>query len=279
MNWRFPETVQNLTRRDTIIYALGVGVGAHNPFDKKQLRFLYEKWLVALPSMASVLCYPGNWLNNPESGVDYTKVMNAGTRVTIHKETPVEATLTATPRVLEIIDKGPGRGAVIISERRVFETRTGDHVCTVNAQTICRAHGGFGGPRKSIPRATPIPEEKPDDIVDFATPRNSHLVYRLGGDPNALHVDPDAARKAGFDTPVLHGLCTFGIASYAVLDRCCDGDTSRMKAIQVRYTAPVFPGETVRTEIWRKDGKTVQFRASVPARNSVVLDLCEAEIA
>jgi acyl dehydratase len=277
MNWKFPVVRHRYTQRDSIIYALGIGVGSRDPFNENHIRFLYEKDLVALPSMGSILCYPGNWLRDPDTGVDYNKVMNAGTKLTIIGEIPTEANLISTPKVLQIIDKGVGKGAIILSDRDVYNEDTGDLVCRVEVQTFCRADGGFGGPVTAFPKPEPLPETAPTTQVDFETAMNCHLIYRLNGDKNPLHIEPAFAHRAGFKTPVVHGLCTYGISSFAILDRICGFDGTRIKSIQTRYTAPVFPGDVVRTEIWEM-GSRVRFRATVPARGTTALDMGEIEL-
>ncbi|HAT34715.1 MAG TPA: 3-alpha,7-alpha,12-alpha-trihydroxy-5-beta-cholest-24-enoyl-CoA hydratase, partial [Rhodospirillaceae bacterium] len=168
INWQFEQTRQEITPKDLMLYALGVGIG-ENPVDENELRFVYEKDLVALPSMASVLGYPGNWLRNPDSGVNYLKLVNAGNAFTIHNPIPVEGTLVGQAKVESIIDKGEGRGALISSTRDVVHEETDTLICTIRASTYCRADGGFGGPSGPVPEPQPIPDTEPALTCDLPT--------------------------------------------------------------------------------------------------------------
>lgn len=270
MNWKFPRIEQQITNKDVILYALGIGLGA-DPLDRDQLRFVYEKDLLTFPSMASIFGYPGNWLRDTRTGVNYGKIVNGGTKFVIHQPLPTAANLVCTPRVLEIVDKGEGKGALVIVERKVYDSATNSHVCTVTTTTFCRADGGFGGPGKAV-TASPrqVPDRKPDGIVDFMTAKNLALLYRLNGDQNPIHADPDIAMAAGFKEPILHGLSTMGVATHAILKGCCGYDPSRLESVNVRYTAPVIPGDTISTQFWR-DGSVIQFQSLVPSRQAVVL--------
>lgn len=277
MNYRIPEVEQTWTTRDTMLYALGVGLGA-DPTDVSQLRFVYEKDLQALPTMATVMCTAHGWLRRSNSGMSGRSV--AGEHgFTIHKQLPVEGTFVGNTRVTAVVDKGPGRGALIMTERKVYDRSTGDLLCMHAATSFCRGDGGFGGPAGPVTTPHPIPQRMPDFVCDLGILPQAGLIYRLSGDRNPLHADPEAAREAGFPRSILHGLCTMGVAGHAILKSCCNYDPSRVKSMEVRFSAPVYPGESLRTEIWLH-GTVLSFRAVVPAReNKVVLDSGRAEIA
>lgn len=277
LNWPFPEVEHRLARRDTILYALGVGFG-DDPMDHNQLRFVYEQSLLAVPSMAAILCFPGNWLRDPATGIDYKKQVNAGNKLALHGLLPTEGTLVSTPRVIDVIDKGAGKGALIVTERKVFDKASGRAVCTVTTNSLCRGDGGFGGPPGTAAPVARVPDTPPDHSVEIATAQNLALIYRLNGDQNPLHVDPDVARAAGYPRPILHGLATLGIATHALLKACCAYDPARLAAMEVRYTAPVFPGDMLRTDIWRVDDG-VRFRVVAANRGPVVIDGGSAQIA
>ncbi len=268
-NRKFDEIVHTYSERDTMLYALGVGVG-HDPLDEKALPFVYEENLAALPTMAAVLAYPGFWIKEPDTGVDWTKVLHADQEIVIHKPLPPSGTVKATPRVDEIIDKGEGKGAFIYSSRTVT-TEDGEPLCTLVQNTMARGHGGFGGSTERPPTPQVIPETAPDISCDLPTLAQAALIYRLSGDFNPLHADPAVAREGGFDRPILHGLCTFGVAGHALLKECCDYDVDRFRSIKARFSSPVFPGETIRTEIWKLD-EGVAFRCRVIERDVVVID-------
>ena len=180
-------------------------------------------------------------------------------------------------RVEEIVDKGEGRGALLYIARDVFDADTDAPIATIRRTTFARGDGGFGGPSGPVRQPHPIPERDPDIVCDLPTLPQQALIYRLNGDSNPLHIDPDVAREAGFDRPILHGLCTFGVAGHAVLKTLCGYDPARLKRIDVRFSAPVFPGETIRTEMW-VDGPQISFRARIVGRDAVVLNNGLAEV-
>ena len=269
--WPFPELEHKVTSRDTILYALGLGLGA-DPLDENQLRFVYEDGLKALPSMVAVLAYPGFWLKNPESGIDWKQVLHGEQGLVVHRPLPAEGTVIGRTSITEIIDKGPGKGALLYSRRDVFDQASGELLCTVSGTTFCRGDGGFGGPKGPTPAPHAMPERAPDLDCELRTLPQAALIYRLSGDYNPLHADPAVARTAGFPRPILHGLCTYGVAGHALLKLVCDYDPVRLKRLDVRFTAPVFPGETLKTEVWREGKGLFSFRCRAVERDVVVLN-------
>ena len=276
--WPFKEVEQTYTIKDAIIYALGVGFG-QDPLDERQLPFVFEERdFTPVPTMAVVLAGPGFWARDPKSGIDWRKILHGEQGLVIHKPLPPSATVTATTRITEVLDKGADKGALIYTERDLVDKATGDHLATLSSTTFARGNGGFGGPAGPQPQPHPLPDRDPDTVHDFKTIPQSALLYRLSGDPNPLHADPEVARSAGFDAPILHGLCSLGVAGHAVLGACCGYDVQRFKSLKLRFSAPVYPGETIRTEMW-KDGDVVSFRSRVVERDVVVLNNGRAEIA
>lgn len=266
-NWPFEPVEQTYTSRDAILYALGLGIGAQ-PTDAANLRFTFEEQpgFAALPFMAAVLGTPGFWLRDPESGVDWTKVLHGEQGIELHGAIPTEGTVIAQNRVAEIIDKGADKGALLYIEREITDKATGQRIATTTSTTFARGDGGFGGPTGPLKPVHTIPDRAPDTTVDTPVLPQAALIYRLSGDPNPLHASPEVAAKAGFKAPILHGLCTFGIAGCAVLATCCDNDPARLKSFDLRFSSPVYPGETVTTEIWQSDDTSVSFRARVEDR-------------
>lgn len=269
MTIKIPDVEQSYAARDTILYALGLGVG-QNPLDPAQLRYVYEAGLCAIPTQAAVLAYPGFWIRDLDTGIDWVKVVHGEQAQTLHRALPVEATVTGQSRVVSVVDKGVGRGALVLTRREIFDNATGDHLATVDSTTFCRGDGGFGGP--SAPSAPPpAPAEgTPDAIVTLPTLSQAALIYRLSGDYNPLHADPAVAAAAGFDRPILHGLATYGVACRAILQAACENDPARLRSISARFSAPVFPGETIITEM-HIDGDAIDFSARVAERDVVVL--------
>jgi acyl dehydratase len=253
--------------RTCILYALGIGIGM-DPTDREQIKFVHERELVAFPTVASVLGWPGR-LTDPAFGIDARMVVAASLKVALHRPLQTQEKLTSDPRVVEIIDKGPGKHAILLSARTLVAP-DGAEVATVENTSIARGHGGFGGRVTDMPEPRATPERNPDAACDLPTPPNLALIFRLMGDENPLHVDPESARKSGFPRPILHGAATFGVAAHAVLRTCAGYDPARLASIEARFSRPVFPGETIRTEMWT-DGPTVAFRCRVPERDEVVL--------
>lgn len=277
LNWPFKEVRQTYTVKDSIIYALGVGLG-QDPLDRRQLPFVFEETdFCAVPTMAAVLAGPGFWARDPDTGIDWKKVLHGEQGIVIHTPLPPAATLSATTRITEVLDKGDGKGALIYYERDLTDVETGVMHATLSGTTFARGNGGFGGPSGPQPQPHAIPDRKADETWDFKTIPQSALLYRLSGDPNPLHADPDVAEAAGFKAPILHGLCTLGVAGHAILRTMCDYDVKRFKSLKLRFSSPVYPGETLRTEMWR-DGDVVSFRTSVTERDVVVLNNGRAEI-
>ena len=273
----FPDVEQHYTKRDTMLYALGIGLG-QDPTDEAQLEFVYEEQLKALPTMSVVLGTPGSWSREPDTGLDWVKILHGEQGLINHKPLPVEATVVGKTRITDVIDKGKDKGALILVERNVYDKPTGELLATLTSTSFARGDGGFGGPSGPTPQPHAIPERKPDAVCDLTTLPMAALIYRLSGDYNPLHADPKVAKAAGFKQPILHGLCTFGVAGHAILKTYCGSRPQRMRSMQLRFSAPVYPGETIRTEMWN-DGSVVSFRAKVVERDIVVLNNGKVELA
>jgi len=271
-----PQVVQTYSEKDAILYALGLGLG-HDPLNADELPFVYEKSIKLLPTFAVVLGWPGFWARDLDSGIDWVKLVAGEQGLEPHRPLSPRGTVVGKTRVTEIIDKGPGKGALVYSERVVVDQASGERIATATQTTFCRGDGGFGGPARESPPVHAIPERAADATYDLPTRPETALIYRLSGDPNPLHIDPAVAKAAGFPRPILHGLATFGIAGHAILKRLCGYDPARLTAIAGRFSAPVFPGETIRTEMWR-DGTVVSFRARVLERDVIALNNGRAEI-
>jgi acyl dehydratase len=270
-DWPIPEIEQTYTERDTMLFALGLGLGS-DPLDERQLRFVYEKDLQVLPSMSVVLGYPGFWLGDDRTGADWRKVLHGEQGFEIIKPLPPKGTVVGRSRVTGLFDKGAGKGAVLLSEREVFDKVTGELLCRLTSTTMLRGDGGFGGPSGPLPSPHALPDRTADLESRIATSPQAALVYRLSGDYNPLHAEPAVARKAGFDRPILHGLCTFGVVCRALIELCCDGAPERLTRMQVRFSSPVYPGETIVTEVWKEAAGQVSFRARVAERDIVVIN-------
>ena len=265
------------TTKDSALYALGTGY-AFDPLDEKELRFVYEENMLAVPTLPVVLAFPGFWARESWTGIDWTKILHGEQGLRMHKPLPAAGTVTARTKITAIVDKGEGRGALIYTARDVTDKATGEVYCTLTSTTFARGDGGFGGPDGPTKPVHQLPEREPDLFLDLGTLPQTALIYRLSGDDNPLHADPKVAAKAGFKAPILHGLATLGVAGHAILKTFCDYDPARFKSLDLRFSAPVYPGETIRTEMWR-DGEVVSFRArSVERPDIVVLNNGRAEV-
>jgi acyl dehydratase len=265
------ETAQHLTERDTILYALGVGVAAENPTDPQELQFVYEAGLKALPTMASVMAYPGFWAKEPRYRLNWQQVLAGEQSVEIHRPLPVATELHSLTTIDAIFDKGPDKGAVLYSSRKVIDRATGEAVATVRQATFARADGGFGGSSDGQPAPHPEPETAPDLGLEASTRKDQALLYRLSGDSNPLHADPKVAAAAGFAIPIFHGMGTFGVVGRTLLQGLCGNEPERLKRLDARFSSPVYPGETLKIDVWRQGREQAAFRVSVPARGVTVL--------
>jgi acyl dehydratase len=268
--------------RDTQLYALGIGFGA-DPLDAAQLRYVYEgvegDALRAVPTMANVLAYPGFWAREPDTGIDWRRVVHAEQQVTLHAPLPPQGCVTGQTRITGLWDRGEGRGAFLQQQREVREAASGTLVATVTQLNLLRGDGGFGpgATEGAPPAAHVVPGRKPDAVCDLPTLPQAALIYRLSGDINPLHADPSVARAAGFERPILHGMATMGVAAHAVLRALLDYDSARFAGMRVRFTAPALPGDTLRTEFW-VDGKVVSLRTTAAERGVVVLDHARVDL-
>ncbi|AKM44793.1 MULTISPECIES: MaoC/PaaZ C-terminal domain-containing protein [Burkholderia] len=271
----FPPIEHAYSLRDTQLYALGVGLGA-DPLDAGQLRYVYEgkdgASLRALPTMANVLAYPGFWAREPDTGITWQKILHAEQEIRIHAPLPASGRVTGTTRITGLWDKGENKGAFLQQTRDIADAETGNLLATVVQLSLLRGDGGFGegGSTDALPTPHAMPDGAPDCVCEFTTPTQLALIYRLSGDLNPLHADPAVASAAGFPRPILHGMALMGVAAHAVLRTVLAYDDTRFAGMRVRFTAPAWPGDTLRTEMWIR-GNTVSLRVTAVERNVVVL--------
>jgi acyl dehydratase len=264
--WTFEDRIHRYEAKDTILYALGVGCGE----DHDDLPYIYEEGLFALPSMATVLGDPGLWLKDPQLGADWGKAVHGEQSVELHATLPISGTVLAHNTVDKVIDKGPGKGVFIYCSRALSDQVSGTQLATLRSTLIIRENSGPCGPQYPLARPVATLKRSPDISCIRTTLPQVALIYRLSGDLNPLHVVPAAAENAGFPRPILHGLCTLGIATRVLLKACCGDEPARLRSISVRFAAPVFPGETIQVDIWR-NGARIDFRCSVQERGVVVI--------
>jgi len=242
---------------DVILYHLGIGAGLNKPVDPAELAYTYEQRLHVLPSFAVVPAFralvEAVTGQVPGLAINPIMVLHGEQDLEVHKPIPTSGTVVHRPRVASLYDKG--KAALITIE--VESGPSGDPIFTNRFTIFARGEGGFGGDPNSPPPGHQPPDREPDAVAESPTMSHQALIYRLSGDKNPLHADPDFAKLGGFDTPILHGLCTYGIVAKAVVDTLLDGDVTAVARYQVRFTGVVFPGETVVTSMWREDDRIV----------------------
>ncbi|MFE0190617.1 MaoC/PaaZ C-terminal domain-containing protein [Streptomyces sp. NPDC058989] len=260
--------------KDVQLYHLGIGAGAATPekphpaTDPDELRYTLESALHVLPSFATVagggMAVAGG-LSTPGIDVDLAAVLHGGQSVTVHRPLPVRGRARQTSSVPAVHDKG--KAAVIVLRSEVADEE--GPLWTCDTQIFVRGEGGFGGDRGSSVRLE-LPERAPDLTTERHIREDQALLYRLSGDWNPLHADPEFAKLAGFDRPILHGLCTYGVALKAIVDTVLDGDVARVRSYATRFAGVVFPGETLRIRAWREPGR-VQVSVTAPERDDAAV--------
>ena len=268
-NWSFPDVDQTYSERDSILYALGIGFG-QEPTNPDHLKYVYEHDMQAFPTMSVVLGYPGFWMKDPKAGINWVRLVHGEQRLTIHRALAPSGRIIGRSRISHVIDKGAEKGAIVITERTLHDD-AGNLVATIAQSTFCRGDGGLSNSDDSPTALTATPDTPPDMTCAVPTLAQAALIYRLCADNNPLHADPAVAEKAGYPRPILHGLCTSGVAARAIVQTVCGGDATRLTALHTRFSSPVYPGETLVVDIWRAGADGVHFRAKVAERDVVVL--------
>ena len=255
------------TERDSILYALSVGMG-RDPLDRRELDFVYEGGTMkTLPTQGYVVARPPLVAS---SGLDFSRVLHGEQEIVMSRPLPAAASLVASSRISAVHDKGKDKGAIVMVETTAREASSNEILFTATATIFARGDGGIGGSAAPSPKPHRVPDRAPDLVGAAQTRPDQALLYRLTGDRNPLHADPQAASSAGYPRPILHGMCTFGIACREVLAHVCGYDHARLSSFGARFTAPVFPGDTIETDMWI-DGNVVSFQCRVPERSAVVL--------
>ncbi|MBB3602346.1 acyl dehydratase [Mycolicibacterium sp. BK556] len=267
------------TDRDTMLYALGVGAGTDDlPFTTDNSHDIAQQ---VLPTFA-VICCPAFGAATKVGSFNWGMLLHGSQEIRLHKPLPASGELSVVSEVADIQDKGEGKNAIIVMRGKGTDPATGELIAETLSTAVIRGEGGFGGQPGQRPVAPEYPDREPDARISMETRGDQALIYRLSGDRNPLHSDPWFAREmAGFPTPILHGLCTYGFAGRALLSELAGNDSAKLTAVSARFTSPVFPGETLTTSIWRTEPGRAVYRteASGPdgANTRVVLDDGSAE--
>lgn len=255
------------TERDVMLYALGVGCGTD------ELPFTYERELKVLPTFAVIPSFPAMLNLGGAMQVNPAMVLHGEQAIEVPAPIPTEGTVVTTPTIEAVYDKG--KGAVIVVRTESVDTK-GKVLFSSRSSIFVRGEGGFGGDRGPSGATNVPPDRAPDKSISYETLPNQALIYRLSGDMNPLHADPQFAAMGGFDRPILHGLCTYGHAGRAVLAAYCDNDPSRLKSFAVRFSGVVFPGETITTDMWQiEPGKIVVTAKTERGENVLTSALAE----
>lgn len=256
------------TDTEAILYALSIGMG-RDPMNLRELPYVYEQssQFCTVPTFATVLVpdmFP------PGLGWDFNQVLHSEQRMRLYRPLPTAAELIIDKRVVDAFDWGERKGAVILFEAEGRLKSDDTVIFTLGCTVMARGDGGFGGPAGKGPRPHRAPRRDPDLSCELPTRKDQALLYRLTGDRNPLHADPRMAADAGFDMPILHGMCTYGIACRAILETICEYDHTLIEEFDARFTAPVMPGDTIRTDMWQ-EGNVVSFRCTAVERDVMVL--------
>jgi acyl dehydratase len=278
--WTFAEEVSPYAQDDCIRYALSLGV-ASDPLDDDELRYVHEDGTRIVPTFLATVGGPGAWATDPRTGIDWMQILHGEHRMRFYGAPSASGNVRSKTCVSRVVDKGPSRGALVVTERTIADHESGELLATVEHVSFCRADGGFA--TAEVPGDAPLdalpatPSREFDMAMEMPTSPNAALLYRLNGDRNPIHALPAAARKAGFARPILHGLCTYGMAARAILKQACGGAPARLASLAARFSSPVMPGETLRAEMWCVEGG-VRFRVLAAERGVVVLSNGVADI-
>jgi acyl dehydratase len=263
-------TERSWNSKDALIYAVGVGAGSLDPTGK-ELEFTTENSKgvdqKVLPTFAVIIGGGGGAMRDIGT-FNPAMLVHGEQGIELHGPIPVEGKVRTVGRITGIYDKGSG--AVIASEATSVDAETGEPRFTTRSQAFIRGEGGFGGDRGPSGPRNVAPDRAPDQQVTYDTRPDQALTYRLSGDRNPLHSDPEFAKMAGFETPILHGLCSYGFTGRALLHTLCGSDPARFKSMEARFSKPVFPGDSLTVKMW-VDGNEAIFRTETQ-RGDIVID-------
>lgn len=276
MTIRYPEIlahrcapqVWEWEERDAILYALALGFG-DNPLDQRALPFVYEQQLQVVPTFPTVVA----WIAEPtfeQLGISPVTALHGEQKIELHSRIRLPIKVTVHGSVVDVFDKGSDRGAIVITRHELADHSNGQALATLTTTCFARAEGGCGGSKHAPPSPHEMPSRLPDTSLDVPTRPDLALLYRLTGDRNAIHAEPGAALAAGFDRPILHGLCSFGMSCRAILETYADFDADRVASHQARFSSPVVPGQTLRIEMWR-DQDVIAFQGRIKETGRLAL--------
>ncbi|MFT3710538.1 MAG: SDR family NAD(P)-dependent oxidoreductase [Archangium sp.] len=283
LGYEFPELTAKYDERDLALYALGVGAG-RNPTDSKDLHLVYERngdgfyslpTYGVIPALNAIFKMAAEGQTAPGLNYGLDRILHGEQYLEVMRPLPPAATLKHKARISEISDKG--KHAVVVTHFDSYDAETGELLVKNDISMVVKGAGGWGGERGAASEANAAPERAADVVITEKTDANQALLYRLSGDWNPLHVDPEFATMFGFEKPILHGLCTFGYVGRAAINAFAKGDPRTFKSIKVRFADSVFPGETLKIELWKESDLRVLLRATVVERNKVCISNAAVE--
>jgi acyl dehydratase len=264
------------TPTDSLLYALGVGAGAIDALDPKELQFTTENSLGvvqrALPTLSLVFPLGAAEVLDAVGPLDWSKLVNAAQAIALHRPLPVEGHVEGRSRILGVHDKGSG--ALVVIEADASDVTTGEPMWTSRTSIFVRGAGGWDANRVRAPVDGNSPDRPPDHEVTYETRRDQALLYRLSGDRNPLHSDPKFARSAGYQLPILHGRCTLGFTARALVHTLCGSDPSRFLSVDARFMEPVIPGDTLDVAVWVTRPGAAAFRTTIGQGTAVLAGNC-----
>jgi acyl dehydratase len=249
-----PPSERSWTSKDALLYAVGVGAGSIDPtgfeleFTTENSKDVEQR---VLPTFAVIV---GMGVGDV-GPFDMAMLVHGEQAIELHREIPVEGKMLTTARVVAVYDKGSA--AVVVHEATSVDADTGEPMMTTRNSMFIRGEGGWGGDRGPSGPRNAAPDRDPDAVVTYQTRPDQALTYRLSGDRNPLHADPEFAKLAGFDRPILHGLCTYGFTGRALLHTLCGSDPARFKSMEGRFSKPVYPGDALTVKMWVDGGEAI----------------------
>ena len=268
-NRRFEDVRQCYGAADSILYALGIGMGA-DPQDLDQLRYVYAQDLRAVPTMAVVLGCPGFWMRSPDAGLDWQNILHVEQALTLHRGLHPSGEVVGKTAIESIVDRR-SKGALLTTRHDVFDAGTMACIASTRSTMLCRNDGNFGAGDAAGASENQVCCGPPDLTCVLPSFAQSALIYRLSGDDNPLHADIRVAQRAGFARPILHGLCTFGMAGHAALRALCAYDPARLKHLKLRFSSPFYPGESLKTSFWKDGAGRARFQCHSVQRDVLVI--------
>lgn len=282
LGFEFPVRTTQHTAQELALYAIGIGA-AEDPLDKKELQLVYElhgdgfrpfPTYAVIPALTLVMDMAREGIQPPGQNYGLDRILHGEQFTEVLRPLPERGELSHKARITDIWDKG--KHALIVTEVESFDD-DGDLLARNRITTLVRGAGGWGGDRGPTEETNVPPERAPDVVTEQKINASQALLYRLSGDWNPLHADPDMAQMFGFERPILHGLCTYGYAARHVVNAFAGGDPRRFKSIDARFAGSVFPGETLITRMWKESDLRVVFECKVKERDLDVVTRAAVE--